>query len=97
MKQETIKLIKHSWMSGEKINLHYTLLQCYDLIKKEKNETVTYMINGLHWEVKGHKLANGSQPVEGGSHGQPGKAHFGDRRVDDPLVAVLLPQATRHL
>ena len=56
-----------------------------------------HMVNGLHREVEGHELADRPQPVEGGADGQASEAHLGDRGVDDPLVAILLPQAARDL
>jgi len=55
------------------------------------------MIDTLHRKVEGHELANWPQPVEGGTDGQPGETHFRDGGVDDPLAAVLFPQAAGHL
>ena len=55
------------------------------------------MINGLHGKVEGHELTDGAHAVEGGADGHAGEARLGDGRVNDPLVAVLAPQALGDL
>lgn len=58
---------------------------------------VNQVIDGLHCEVERHELADGSKAGEGGSNGEPRESHFGDGRIDDAVVAVLLPQALADL
>jgi len=55
------------------------------------------VIDGLHGEVPGHELAHRSQTGHGCSNGDAGEAHLCDWRVDDALVAILLPQSTGYL
>jgi len=55
------------------------------------------VIDGLHGEVPGHELAHGTQTGHGSANSDAGKAHLCDWRVDDALVAVLLPQSTGNL
>ena len=55
------------------------------------------MIYGLHGEIKCHKFADRPQSIEGCTNRQPCKPHLGDRGVDDPFIAVLLPQPSRNL
>ena len=50
------------------------------------------MVYGLHREVKGHKLEDRSEVVEGGADGQAGEPHLRDGRVDDALVSILFPE-----
>ena len=44
-------------------------------------------------EVHEHQVADRTQPACGGADTHPDEAHLGDRRVDDPLLAVGVEQA----
>lgn len=55
------------------------------------------VVNGLHREVERHELDDRLGVVVGGADGETGEASFRDRRVDDALVAVLLPEALGDL
>lgn len=61
------------------------------------NVMETYMIDGLHGEIEGHELADGSESSESGTNSDTGEAHFCDWCVNDTLVAILLPETTRDL
>ena len=45
------------------------------------------LIHRLHGEVEGHELDNRAQTAKGRANTDPGKAMFGDRRVDHPFGA----------
>ena len=55
------------------------------------------LVHGLHGEVEGHELDDGSEAGEGGADPEPGETVFGDRRVDDPFVAEFLEQPLADL
>ena len=55
------------------------------------------VVNGLHGEVKGHELDNGPKATECRPGGDPGKAVFGDRRVDNALGTEFFQHALRNL
>lgn len=55
------------------------------------------VVNSLHREVECHELADGTETGHGGTDGDSSESHFGDWSIDDALIAVLFPQATRHL
>mmetsp|Transcript_26027 Transcript_26027/g.30033 ORF Transcript_26027/g.30033 Transcript_26027/m.30033 type:complete len:224 (-) Transcript_26027:59-730(-) len=57
---------------------------------------VDNVVDGLHREVKRHKLDNWSQAVESGSDTKPGEASFGNRRIDDSSLSVFLVQIFRY-
>ena len=54
------------------------------------------MVDRLHGEVPGHELDDGLQAGEGRADADPGKAIFGDRRVDHAGRAELVEQALGH-
>ena len=55
------------------------------------------VVDRLHREVEGHELDDRPQPAHRRARPEPGKAIFGDRRVDHALGAELLEQALRDL
>ena len=54
-------------------------------------ELILYLIDCLHREVERHELYNWPKPGKGGSHSDPGEAHFRDGSVFDSIVSVFLP------
>jgi hypothetical protein len=55
------------------------------------------VINGLHGEIERHELDDRLQSRHGRADTKTGKAVFGDRGVDHPLVAELLQQVAADL
>ena len=55
------------------------------------------MVDRLHGEVPGHELDDRLQPGEGRADADPGKAIFGDRRIDHAGRAELIEQALGDL
>lgn len=56
-----------------------------------------YVIDSLHGEIECHELANWSQTSECGTNSNTSKAHLRDWCIDDTLVTIFLPEATRYL
>ena len=54
------------------------------------------VVDRLHGEVPGHELDDGLEAGEGRADAHPGKAIFGDRRVDHAGRAELVEQALGH-
>ena len=59
--------------------------------------TPTYMINGLHGKIKGHKLANGLQSIHRRTSGNASKPCLRNRSIDNSLGAEFLQESTAYL
>lgn len=56
-----------------------------------------YLLSYLHGKVEGHELTDGLKTAHGGTDGETGEAHLGDRRINDTLGAKLVKEALGHL
>lgn len=73
-------------------NVHFTSWHIESL-----GSGVDDVINGLHWKVEGHELANGAKTGHSSAGSYPSKSHLCDWCVNNSLVAVLLPQSSWNL
>merc|ERR1719277_533416 len=58
---------------------------------------VDHLVDGLHREVEGHELQDGSETMESCSNSQSRESHFCDGGVNNSSVSVLLPQSSCYL
>lgn len=59
--------------------------------------TVDDVVDGLHGKVPGHEFTNGTKTGQGGTDGETGETHLGDRSVDDSTLSELVEQTLRDL
>src|SRR3546814_14430307 len=68
-----------------------------DVCSSDLGGRIDDVIDRLHREVEGHELDDRAQAAHRRARAEPGKAVFGDRRIDAALVAELVEQSLRDL
>src|SRR3546814_20621556 len=68
-----------------------------DVCSSDLGGRIDDVIDRLHREVEGHELDDRAQAAHRRARAEPGKAVFGDRRIDDALVADLVEKYLREL
>lgn len=55
------------------------------------------VVDGLHGKVPGHEFTHGTETGQGGTDGETGETHLGDRSVDDSSLSELVEQTLGDL